>query len=80
MSTPAPTTTIVATETVHLTIPILVGILQNLGRINPPPLNNKKKKKLLCQANFEKKNCIFFFWQFECTKNMPDSHSSWAGA
>ncbi len=25
MSTPAPTTTIVATETVHLTIPLLVG-------------------------------------------------------
>ncbi len=25
MSTPAPTTTIVATETVHLTLPILVG-------------------------------------------------------
>ncbi len=28
MSTPAPTTTIVATETVHLTIPILVGMLK----------------------------------------------------
>ncbi len=26
MSTPAPTTTIVATETVHLTLPILVGL------------------------------------------------------
>ncbi len=44
MSTPAPTTTIVATETVHLTLPILVGsyfsylsslMYEHLGHFSP---------------------------------------------